>query len=196
MMRIAAEQKPFAARRLVVFAPLLLCTAFALGLPEVAAAHLTRQQLVGAWRLVRIEYSGANGSTVDPFYQPGSTGMLIYDANGWMSVQIAAPHRPDCEVPVTRPAEGATAADVELKAAAFDTYYAYYGTWDFDAKKSQVTHHVVSSLIPAENGVDYTQQVAIEGRRMIFTTRVGRKGAETIHRKIWERIGTSPQNGG
>ena len=40
---------------------------------------VTREGLIGVWRLVRIDYSGPHGSTVDPFYQAGSTGLLIYD---------------------------------------------------------------------------------------------------------------------
>ena len=124
--------------------------------PDPAGMPLrSREQLIGAWRLVGIEYRDRSGPAVDPFYQPGSIGLIIYDSSGWMSVHIAAPHRRAWEVPASRLPSDAAGQDTGSKAAAFDSYYAYYGTWDFDPAKSVVTHHVTSSLIPAETGLDY-----------------------------------------
>ncbi len=149
--------------------------------------RLTREQLIGAWHLVRIEYSGPNGSTLDPFYQAGSTGLLIYDASGWMSVSIAAPRRPAFEVPAERLAPDQDVMIAASKAAAFDSYYAYDGRWDFDAQTSELVHHVVSSLLPAENGKSYAQTATLEHGRLVFSNRSGAHGAETVRRKIWER---------
>jgi hypothetical protein len=152
------------------------------------SSQLTRQDLIGAWRLVRIEYAGPRGPIVDPFYQADSTGIIIYDSSGWMSVHIAAPHRRGWEVPASRLSSIAMSQDMRLKAAAFDTYYTYSGTWDFDEATSIVTHHVKSSLIPAESGLNYAQKVTLESGRLIFTVRSGSKGQETVRRKIWERV--------
>lgn len=152
-------------------------------------AHLARQDLIGAWRLVRIEDAGPHGPTADPFYQADSTGVIIYDSSGWMSVHIVAPHRRGWEVPAARLSSVAKSQDTRLKAAAFDTYYAYFGTWDFDEAASVVTHHVKSSLIPAESGLNYAQQATLESGRLVFTVRSGSKGQETVRRKIWERVG-------
>jgi hypothetical protein len=151
------------------------------------AAHLTKQQLVGSWRLVRIEYSGPNGAIVDPYYQTGSTGIIIYDSSGWMSVHIVAPGRQAWEMPASRLSSGAQTQDAQLKAAAFDTYYTYFGTWNLDEESSMVTHHVISSLVPAETGLSYAQTVTLESGHLVFTNRSGNKGQETIRRKIWER---------
>jgi hypothetical protein len=151
-------------------------------------AHLARQDLIGAWRLVRIEYSAPQGPIADPFYQADSTGVIIYDSSGWMSVHIVAPHRRGPEVPATRLSSSAMSRDMRLKAAAFDTYYSYFGTWDFDEATSVVTHHVKSSLIPAESGLNYAQKATLESGRLVFTVRSGGKGQETVRRKIWERV--------
>jgi hypothetical protein len=148
-----------------------------------------RQQLIGAWRLAAIEYSGPRGETVDPYYQAGSSGIIIYDSSGWMSVQITAQNRPKLEVPAVRLPHPA-AADEALKAEAFDTYYSYYGTWDYDAATAVVTHHVKSSIIPAETGLDYAQTVTLEGKRLILTVRSGNPGTETVRKKVWERLPT------
>ncbi|MGD0492872.1 MAG: lipocalin-like domain-containing protein [Steroidobacteraceae bacterium] len=153
-----------------------------------APERLTRDGLLGVWRLVRIEYSGPHGSTVDPFYQAGSSGLLIYDVSGWMSVDIAAPGRRAFEVPGQRLSPDADGNLAAMKAAAFDGYYAYDGTWEFDAATSELIHHVVRSLLPAENGVTYTQKVSLEGGRLIFSNRSGANGEETLRRKIWERV--------
>jgi len=152
-----------------------------------AGAAPRRDRLVGAWRLVAMDYAGPNGERVDPFYQPGSGGLIVYDRSGWMSVQITAPERPPFEVPAARAA--GTADDGERhKAAAFDTYYAYYGRWDYDATTGVVTHHVVAALIPAEVGLSYRQTVTFESGRMVFTTRSGTAGAMTLRHKVWERL--------
>jgi Lipocalin-like domain len=145
------------------------------------------QQLIGAWRLKAIEYSGPKGETVDPYYQAGSSGIIIYDASGWMSVQITAQNRRKWEVPAVRVPRRAE-EDVTQKAEAFDTYYSYYGTWDYDAATSVVTHHVKSSVIPAETGMDYAQMVTLESGRLIFTVRSGSPGMETVRKKVWERL--------
>jgi Lipocalin-like domain len=155
--------------------------------PDVARINTAGQQLIGAWRLAAIEYSGPQGETADPYYQAGSSGILIYDSSGWMSVQITAQNRRKWEVPAVR-VPRATERDAALKAEAFDTYYSYYGTWDFDAATSVVTHHVKSSVIPAETGLDYTQTVTLENGRLIFTVRSGSPGMETVRKKVWERL--------
>ena len=124
-------------------------------------ARATRRRLRGAWQLLRIEYRGPDGGTVDPFYLPNSTGVLIYDADGWMSVAIA----------------GAGA------------YYTYAGTWDVDATGSTVIHRVTTALIAAEVGVAYRQRVHFDDGRMIFTNREGVAGERTVRRKIWVRAG-------
>jgi Lipocalin-like domain len=147
-----------------------------------------RQQLIGAWRLAAIEYSGPRGETVDPYYQAGSSGIIIYDSSGWMSVQITAQNRRKWEVPAVRVPRAVEEADAALKAEAFDTYYSYYGTWDYDAATSVVTHHVKSSIIPAETGLDYAQTVTLESGHLIFTVRSGKPGTETVRKKIWERL--------
>jgi hypothetical protein len=150
------------------------------------AAPLRREALIGAWRLVAIEYRAADGETLDPFYQARSTGLLIYDPSGWMSVHIAAPGRNAWPIPQVRVPR--LPADEEKKAEAFDTYYGYYGTYDFDASSSTVIHHVRSSVIPAENGLDYAQTVSFEAGRLVFTVQSGPAGARSVRRKVWERL--------
>jgi hypothetical protein len=159
------------------------------GLPNGSPNGLTREDLIGVWRLVRIDYSGPHGATVDPFYQPGSTGLLIYDKSGWMSVDIVAPDRARFDVPSQRIAMRDGEELAALKVSAFDSYYTYHGTWELNAATSELTHHVTSSLLAAEIGVTYTQKVSLQGGRLVFTNRSGAQGEETVRLKIWERVG-------
>jgi len=157
----------------------------------VPAHSPLKAQLVGAWRLVAIEYRGPRGEDTDPFYQAGSSGIIVYDASGWMSVQIDAPGRRGWDIPSTRISPPAATEQTLLKAQAFDTYYAYYGTWDYDAARSVVTHHVKASVIPAEAGLNYAQTVTLEEGRLVFTVSSGSPGAQTVRKKVWERLNGS-----
>jgi|HubBroStandDraft_2_1064218.scaffolds.fasta_scaffold133627_2 hypothetical protein len=154
---------------------------------RIPAPHATRQELIGVWRLVSIQIEGPTGPLLDPFYNADSTGLLVYDASGWMSVQIVGQHRPAMEAPASRPTHD-TPQGAALKAAVLDTYYAYFGTWDYDETAATVTHHIKSSLIPGETGVSYSQTVTVEDGRLVFTTRREVAGGIAVQKKVWQRI--------
>jgi hypothetical protein len=152
-------------------------------------SQTTRQSLIGAWRLVSIQVVGPGGPSNDPFYNADPTGILVYDPSGWMSVQIAGQPRPSMDAPASRPAgRPRTAERAQLEAAVLDTYYAYYGTWEFDQATSRVTHHIKSSLIPGETGMSYSQTVSLEGGNLVFTVRHEAPGGATVQKKVWKRI--------
>jgi hypothetical protein len=150
--------------------------------------RMTRQDLIGTWRLVDIEVEGPAGREVDPFYGSGSRGLLIYDASGWFSVQIEGSGRPAVQVPSVRPTPGQSDSTAPLKAAALDSYYAYYGTWTFDPATSTVTHHAKGALYPGEDQATYVQHVEIVGRQMVFARTQNVAGHLTVQRKRWERV--------
>jgi Lipocalin-like domain len=156
--------------------------------PErIRTPHATRQELFGAWRLLSIQIVGPKGPMIDPFYNADSTGILVYDPSGWMSVQIVGQNRPAMAAAASRPTHD-TAGDAQLKAAVLDTYYAYFGTWEYDEATSTVTHHVKSSLIPGETGVSYSQTVTLDGGLLVFTARREMAAGAAVQKKIWQRI--------
>ena len=148
----------------------------------------TRQDLIGAWRLVDIDVEGAAGREADPFYGSGSRGLLIYDASGWFSVQIEGSGRPAVQIPSVRPAVEQSDSTARLKATVLDSYYAYYGTWSFDPATSTVTHHAKGALYPAEDDATYPQHVEVVGKRMSFTRTQNVAGHMTVQTKRWERV--------
>jgi hypothetical protein len=113
---------------------------------------------------------------------------LIYDASGWFSVQIEGAGRPAVSVPAVRPAGEQTAAAAQLKAAALDSYYAYFGSWTFDPATSTVTHRAQGALYPSEDQAIYPQHVEVVGRQMIFTRTQTVGGRATVQTKRWERV--------
>lgn len=147
-----------------------------------------RQDLIGAWRLVDIDIEGPAGREADPFYGSGSRGLLIYDASGWFSVQIEGSGRPAIQIPSVRPAVEQSDSTARLKATVLDSYYAYYGTWSFDAAASTVTHHARGALYPAEDNATYPQHVEVVGKRMSFTRTQIVAGQSTVQTKRWERV--------
>ena len=148
----------------------------------------TRQDLIGVWRLVDIDVEGPAGREADPFYGNGSRGLLIYDASGWFSVQIEGSGRPSVEIPSVRPVASQSDSTARLKATVLDSYYAYYGTWSFDAATSTVTHHAKGALYPSEDEATYPQHVEVVGKRMSFTRTQNVAGHSTVQTKRWERV--------
>ncbi len=152
------------------------------------SSHMTQQELVGAWRLLDIGVEGPGGREVDPFYGPGSRGLLIYDVSGWFSVQIEGSARPAVQVPSVRPVPTQSQSAARASAAALDSYYAYYGTWSFDPRTSTVTHHAQGALYPSEDTATYAQHVEIVGRQLIFSRQQNVAGHLTLQTKRWERV--------
>jgi hypothetical protein len=167
---------------------LATCVARAAHAADAGLRVPSREALIGAWRLIGIELSTRDGRRPDPFFEAGSTGLIVYDPSGWMSVQISGPQRMAWYIPGSRP-PAAKQRDLRLKAAAYDSYYAYFGTWQYDEQSAVMIHHVKSSVIPAEVGLDYSQQIRIDGNRITFVGHVLEHGEDITRTKIWERVG-------
>jgi lipocalin-like protein len=173
--------------------------AFLISLPAVVLAQSTtatsspekstqsvNSQFVGAWRLVSIETVRANGEVIFPFYGRHPEGMLMYDATGWMSVQIVSDPKPT--VPTAASRESFLSAPAADKVKAVDGYYAYYGTWTVDASASTVTHHIQESLYPAERGEEGVRKFAFEANRLTLTAQSHEMGEVHVRRLVWERV--------
>lgn len=158
--------------------------------PVGGATGLRREDLIGSWRLASIDYAGPRGPLEDPFYHRDCSGTLTYDAAGTMSVQIAGSKRPALSVPAERGTGVlANSMDARAKAAAIDSYYAYFGTWDLDPAGATLVHHVKSALIPAEAGMSYSQSVVLTDGQLVMTNRQTKSDGEYVRRKTWVRVG-------
>ena len=147
-------------------------------------------QLVGAWRLVSLETVRPNGEVIYPFYGKHPEGLLVYDASGWMSVQIVSDPKP--AVPRTDSRQAFLAAPPAQKLAAVDGFYAYYGTWEVDPSGATVTHHISQSLLPGERGEEAVRQLTIAGDKLTLVAKAHEMGEDHKRRLTWERISSMP----
>ena len=120
---------------------LLLCTCLVGGCatgPTQQTGPPGDEKFVGAWRLISWE-SIADGMTSFPFGS-NAGGLLIYTASGGMSVFLSKPDR----MPFARPE--ARAGDATEKAAAFDSCFAYAGT--YEVTEGRVLHRLAHCTFP------------------------------------------------
>lgn len=175
-------------RTLIAISGSMLFSLAAAADPTTHSKPPTGDALIGAWRLVEIRYQVNGKAEPDPFYGSDSQGQLLYSANHSMSVHIMGTERPALPAAADRSSRTHPASEQALAAAAYDSYYAYFGTWEYDADHAIVTHHVQGALIPAETGLSYSQVIALDGDQLIFINR-SQDGPNVIERqKRWRRI--------
>ena len=139
------------------FNALLLVLFGLIAVPAMPQQANLRGKFVGAWKLVSIE---GNPNGRPPGFIDRPTGMIVYLASGRMAVQIANKSSRKPFAPFTT---GAQSATTEEKAAAFDSYAAYYGTYTIDAKAGTITHHLEDSIVPGRRGTDNVRWFEFRG---------------------------------
>ena len=140
--------------------------------------------VVGTWRVVSIETFTAKGEPRGKWFGEKPDGLLMYDGNGNMSVQLMKDPRP-------RFAQGHhEKATAEEKLGAFDGYYAYFGRYAIDSAAGTVTHFVRASLWADEEvGVEYKRWFRLESDRLELTTAPFLEGGEQrVNKLVWERV--------
>jgi len=158
--------------------------------PDPQNSSSVAERLVGAWQLLSVETKRANGEVIYPFYGMHPEGMLIYDRNGWMSVQIVSDPKPTRPVANTR--EEFLKAPAAEKVRAIDGYYAYFGKWTVDPSGLTVTHHIEQSLYPAERGENGVRHLKLEGNRLTLTANTHEMGEDHERKLVWERVPAQP----
>ena len=153
---------------------------------ETKPVASAQEKLIGAWRLVSVETIRPNGEVIYPFYGKHPEGMIVYDRSGWMSVQIVSDPKP--ATPSSSSREEVLAASPAEKAAAFNGYYAYYGTWAIDQVASTVTHHIKQSLCPGERGEDGVRHFLFEGDHLTLTAKTHEMGEDHERKLVWVKI--------
>lgn len=118
--------------------------------------------LVGAWQLVTWKRHKEDGSVSFPLGD-APRGLLIYTAEGAMSVHMLLADRPrlDTDDPV-----GGT---VEERALAYSTCLSYFGTWE--AEGHTVTHHVDAALFPNWSRTVQSRPFVFDNGRLVLQVR-------------------------
>jgi hypothetical protein len=141
-----------------------------------------KDKIVGTWKIISWESQRPNGQTVNIWAGLHPTGLIIYQPNGYMAVQIMADPRPTF---AQNPATSPPPYD-EFRNAYFG-YYAYWGRYTINDAGNGVIHNVQGSERPAEVGRKYPRTVAIDGTRLVVTTPSYKAGLGLPH-DLLERI--------
>ena len=104
-----------------------------------------REAFYGAWRLVSNTFHDEAGAVSHPF-GVDCRGLLVYDRSGMMAVQMIRADRPRF------PSEDIHGLDAALLRAAFEGLNTYYGTFEVDAGRGIVIHHVEAASLPNRFG--------------------------------------------
>ena len=142
------------------------------------AQQSLKDRIVGTWKLISWESVRPNGQVVN-WMGPHPTGVIMYQPNGYMAVQIMADPRPTF---AQNPALSPPPYD-EFRTAFFD-YYAYWGTYTINDAGNGVVHNVVASERAGEVGVNYQRSVSIEGTKLLITTPSYKAGVFVPHDRL------------
>jgi hypothetical protein len=120
------------------------------------------ERFLGSWSLVSFEHVPPSGEVLRPFGD-SPTGLIVYQANGRMSVQISVGSRKKlaCEDPFQ--------ASPEEASEAWRTYFGYWGSFAVDLEKCVVMHHVEGSSFSNWIGTEQVRYFRFdEGNRLIL----------------------------
>lgn len=142
---------------------------------------MTARTLIGTWALVSSEWRRADGRHANPFGD-GATGILTYDAGGYMSAQIVRAGRP-------APAPGAPLTIDAAMASGVPGIVAYFGTYEADEAAGVVVHHVIASAYPAWAGREQRRRYSFEGSRLTLSADLETSdGVAVAASTTWERV--------
>jgi hypothetical protein len=138
-------------------------------------------QFIGSWELVSLENRADDGTVKKP-YGDHPVGRITYTADGRMSAQVMRGER---QAFVNADLFGGTP---EEKAAAYDGYVAYYGTFEVDSAAGVVRHHIAGSLFPNWVGGTQVRAYALDGDRLTLrTTPIAVDGQQVTAHVVWQR---------
>jgi hypothetical protein len=125
---------------------------------------MDRDALIGAWRLHEFRLTDERGNVTRP-WREGSTGLLMYTTDGYMSAMVAS---------VDDPQEG-------------PRHLAYCGPFDFEGDR--VVHHIHLSSEADLVGRDQVRQVDYDGETLTLSSSPSLYGgAGTSAALLWRRV--------
>jgi hypothetical protein len=138
---------------------------------------------VGVWKLISCDAIRRNGSVL-PIYGKNPVGRLYYDAAGNMSVHIMKSGRSNFKDQTKF-----RAAHSEMRAA-YESYEAYFSTYEVDEVNHIINHNVIGGLFPNWTGTIQARHYTFDGSRLTMSTDpIGYISKEkTVVTLVWERL--------
>ncbi len=160
------------------------CLALVLPAGEAAAQQSTasaRQQFVGTWSLVSIQYVEKDGRKVEPF-GPDAKGMLWFDAGGRFATQVMTANRP------LFASNNRMIGTPDENKAVSQGVVAYFGTYTVDEPNHVVTLHIEQSSFPNWNGTDQQRKFAFTGDELRYTAASSTANPAESAELVWKRL--------
>lgn len=150
-----------------------------------------RDRLLGVWELLEVVERPVDGSAVRLPLGERPIGLLVYTADGYMSVQLMRRGR---SVPAS-----ADTADFTLEESAemAGRYVAYAGRYDVDEGEATVTHTPAVALFPGWVGRPQLRAVQLDGDDLTLSTAGSwvSGGTPVTTRLRWRRAGVRGSGG-
>jgi len=147
---------------------------------------MSADNFVGTWRLISTEFRSQDGSPAQSPYGPQPQGILVYDAHGNMSAQLAQSNRKPFAT-----ADRKAGSDAETRAA-FESYQAYAGRYTVNEDEHVVTHTVNQALLPNWVGGEQRRHYSFEDGKLVLRTPPMTIGGERVSGVlVWEKAGNS-----
>jgi hypothetical protein len=157
----------------------VISLALSLPMSGALAQQSLKDRIVGTWRVVSWESLRPNGQVVNIWMGPHPTGVIMYQPNGYVAVEIMADPRPTfTQIPAISP------PPYDEFRNAFFGYYAYWGTYTINDAGNGLVHDVIGSERPGEVGVKYPRSVLIDGTKLIITTPSYKAGLVLPHDRL------------
>ena len=131
-----------------------------------------KEQLLGTWALVSIDYVRSDGSRSSTF-GANPKGIAFFDASGHYIIAVMRSDRP--KYAVNDRAQGTAE---ENKATAQGTI-TYFGTYSVSEADRTIAIHVVGSSFPNWNGADQKRIFTLTGDELKLTNPVASTGGGT-----------------
>jgi hypothetical protein len=167
------------ARRALAMAAML-----SLGLFAAAAAaqapKSAKEQFVGTWTLVSIQYVRPDGRKIEPF-GPNAMGLLVFDATGHFATQVMAADRPKFASNNRMIGTGE-----EYKAASHGVV-AYFGTYTVNEADSVVTLHIERSSFPNWESTDQKRTFSFVNDELHYTAASSTANPGESAQLVWKR---------
>jgi hypothetical protein len=138
-------------------------------------------KLVGYWKLISFHSQDSSGRIAYPFGKDAQ-GMLIYEADGRMAVQLMNPNRPGFTSD-----DPLVTSEAEVRAA-FGGYTAYYGTYSVNPDEQTIMHHIEASLLPNWVGTDQRRHFEFDGKYLTLKGPLLLGGVQGFVSLVWERL--------
>jgi lipocalin-like protein len=144
---------------------------------------MSKEKLIGTWKLVSATYRRPNGEAID-YLGAHPRGALMYDQHGNMSIHLMRLERPRFAT------DDRTSGTPEQAKAALDGYLGYFGTFTLDEGKKTVTHHIEGATFPNWVDAGQTRSFEIVGDQLILRTpTLFIAGGPAMGELVWRRAG-------